>query len=433
MIGVLAPVPYTALDPADFNDAVLIPLSGARRVMSPADPATALMRLRPGADVKATGERVSKALANAGAELQVTSARDLIREMNAQKAIHSRLLTAVGAISLLVGGIGVMNVMLMGVMERRKEIGLRAAIGATPAELRLMFLAEAVTLALAGGVAGLVLGLAAAAITARASGWTFSLALYVLPLGPGVAALVGVAFGLYPAIKASRLVPLTPCARSSRSTSTDQGHRISWNLAMAIGRDTWTFWRTREGAVVAAVAAILLLFGVGLLWRQAASQGAQSAAGEQSETVEPQPFASTISLVGAITAGDRVDVTAPFDGVVRSVGFEYGAAVSQGQVLLQLDTADLQQRQGEAVADFLRASQAEADMTNWTTGQEVSQARRAANQATLDLAIPSTSCRRPRACSIAAWWRAANMKDWSSSSEVRRWPSRRRSRALRRP
>jgi putative ABC transport system permease protein len=208
VIGMIAPLPYTALDPADFNDAVLIPLGGARRVMSPSDPGTALLRLRPGANVKAASERVSKALASPTATLQVISARDLIREMNAQKAIHSQLLTAVGAISLLVGGIGVMNVMLMGVMERRREIGLRAAIGATPADLRLMFLAEAVTLALAGGLAGLVLGLVAAAIAAKASGWTFSVALYVLPLGPAVAAGVGIAFGLYPAIKASRLSPI---------------------------------------------------------------------------------------------------------------------------------------------------------------------------------------------------------------------------------
>jgi putative ABC transport system permease protein len=208
VIGMLGPVPYTAFDPVDFNDSVLIPLAGARRVMTPFDPGTALLRLRPGANVKAAGERVSRALANPSATLQVTSARDLIQQMNAQKAIYSQLLTAVGAISLLVGGIGVMNVMLMGVMERRREIGLRAAIGATPADLRLMFLAEAVTLALAGGLAGLVLGVAAAAVAARASGWTFSLELYVLPLGPVVAAGVGVAFGLYPAIKASRLSPI---------------------------------------------------------------------------------------------------------------------------------------------------------------------------------------------------------------------------------
>lgn len=208
VIGVLAPVPYTALDPADFNNSVLTPLTGARRVLSPSEPTTALVRFQPGTDLKVAGARVAALLANPSATLQVLSARDLIREMNAQKAIHSRLLAAIGAISLLVGGIGVMNVMLMSVMERRREIGLRAAVGATPADLRLMFLAEAVTLALAGGLGGLALGLAAAAVSAKASGWTFSLALWVIPLGPAVAAAVGVLFGLYPAVKASRLNPI---------------------------------------------------------------------------------------------------------------------------------------------------------------------------------------------------------------------------------
>ncbi len=208
VIGVLDSVPYTALDPMDVNNSVLIPLAGARRVFEPPDPTTALVHLRPEADVKAAGQRISAALANRTATLQVMSARDLIRGMNAQKAIHSQLLTAVGAISLLVGGIGVMNVMLMGVMERRREIGLRAAIGATPGDLQFMFLVEAGALAFVGGVVGLACGLLAALVTAKASGWSFSLALWVLPLGPGVAALVGVAFGLYPAVKASRLNPI---------------------------------------------------------------------------------------------------------------------------------------------------------------------------------------------------------------------------------
>ncbi|MEO8927541.1 MAG: ABC transporter permease [Caulobacteraceae bacterium] len=208
VIGVLGPTPFTVLDPTDFNDAVLIPLTGARRVFDPPDPTTVLIHLRPEADVKAAGARVSAILANPTATLQVLNARDLIAGMNAQKAIHSRLLTAIGAISLLVGGIGVMNVMLMGVMERRREIGLRAAIGATPGDLGLMFLVEAATLAFVGGLVGLLAGLAAAFLTAKASGWSFSVALWVLPLGPGVAALVGVAFGLYPAIKASRLNPI---------------------------------------------------------------------------------------------------------------------------------------------------------------------------------------------------------------------------------
>jgi putative ABC transport system permease protein len=208
VIGVLAPMPYTAFDPTNFNDAVQVPLTGRGRLVPTDQPETVLMRMRPDADIKAAGVRLSAALANPTSTLQVISARELIDGMNAQKAIHTRLLTAIGAISLLVGGIGVMNVMLMGVMERRREIGLRAAIGATPRDLQMMFLIEAAVLAFVGGVAGLAFGLAAALIVAKVSGWAFSLPLYVLLLGPGMAALVGITFGFYPALKASRLDPI---------------------------------------------------------------------------------------------------------------------------------------------------------------------------------------------------------------------------------
>ncbi len=208
VVGVLEPMPYTAFDPTNFNDAVLIPLNGAGRFRASDQPDTVLMRLRPDADVKAAGARIAARLANPRSRMQVISARELIDGMNAQKAIHGRLLTAIGGISLLVGGIGVMNVMLMGVMERRREIGLRAAIGATPGDLRRMFLIEAAVLAFVGGVGGLILGLAAALLTARVSGWAFAAPAYVLVLGPGMAALVGVAFGLYPAAKAASLDPI---------------------------------------------------------------------------------------------------------------------------------------------------------------------------------------------------------------------------------
>ena len=208
VIGVVDPLPYTPLDALQLDDAILIPLGGARRVFNPPQPTSALIKLRPGTDLTAAGQRIAALLANPTATLQVIKARDVIKSMNAQKVIHGQLLTAVGAISLLVGGIGVMNVMLMGVMERRREIGLRAAIGATPSDLGFMFLMEAAVLAFVGGVAGLACGLLAALVTARISGWTFSLALWVLPLGPGVATVVGMAFGIYPAIKAARLNPI---------------------------------------------------------------------------------------------------------------------------------------------------------------------------------------------------------------------------------
>jgi putative ABC transport system permease protein len=208
VIGVVNPVPFTPLDAFEVDDAVMIPLAQARRSFAAPEPTSALILLRPGTDLAAAGRRISARLANPTATLQLITAREVIRSMNAQKVIHGQLLTAVGAISLLVGGIGVMNVMLMGVMERRREIGLRAAVGATPGDIGLMFLIEAAVLAFVGGIAGLACGLMAALITARLSGWTFGLALWVLPLGPGVATLVGLAFGLYPALKAARLDPI---------------------------------------------------------------------------------------------------------------------------------------------------------------------------------------------------------------------------------
>jgi putative ABC transport system permease protein len=208
VIGVLAPVAFTAMDPTDYNTAVLVSLGDAARIMATPEPSTVLLRLRPGADAKAVGGRLVARLANPTSAPQAVSAQELIQSLNAQKAIHSRLLTAIGAISLLVGGIGVMNVMMMGVMERRREIGLRAALGATPRDIQAMFLIEAGILALMGGLVGLAFGLLAAFVAARASGWTFSLSAYVLPLGPGLAAVVGMTFGFYPALRASRLDPI---------------------------------------------------------------------------------------------------------------------------------------------------------------------------------------------------------------------------------
>lgn len=208
VIGVLRPVAPQALSPIQYDNAALIPLACARRVM-PGDGATgALIRLRPEADTQAAVARYTSALSRPHAPVQVQDAKAMIQAMKAQMAMLGGMLIAIGSISLLVGGVGVMNVMLMTVMERRREIGLRAAIGATPSDIRMMFLAEAVILALAGGLLGDLLGVGLTGLATLLLPLDFAINWMVLLLGAGVAAGVGLVFGLYPAIAASRIQPI---------------------------------------------------------------------------------------------------------------------------------------------------------------------------------------------------------------------------------
>jgi len=119
------------------------------------------------------------------------------------------LLAAIAAVSLLVGGIGIMNIMLVSVTERTREIGLRMAVGAKPADIRLQFLVEALALAITGGLIGVALGVFGAWRLATSFGWQVLYRPDVIAIAVGFSGLVGVVFGLYPAHKASRLDPIT--------------------------------------------------------------------------------------------------------------------------------------------------------------------------------------------------------------------------------
>jgi putative ABC transport system permease protein len=118
------------------------------------------------------------------------------------------LLMAIAAVSLLVGGIGIMNIMLVSVTERTREIGVRMAVGARARDIQLQFLVEALTLSVAGGLIGVGLGLGVAAWMASAFGWSMLVRPDIILLAVGFSALVGVGFGYYPAYKASRLDPI---------------------------------------------------------------------------------------------------------------------------------------------------------------------------------------------------------------------------------
>jgi putative ABC transport system permease protein len=118
------------------------------------------------------------------------------------------LLAAIAAVSLLVGGIGIMNIMLVSVTERTREIGVRMAVGAKARDVLLQFLAEALALSVAGGVIGVALGLAVAWRLAVAFDWPVLFRADVVLLAVGFSGFVGVAFGLYPARRAARLDPI---------------------------------------------------------------------------------------------------------------------------------------------------------------------------------------------------------------------------------
>jgi putative ABC transport system permease protein len=117
------------------------------------------------------------------------------------------LFLALGAVALLVGAVGVANIMVISVLERRSEIGLRRALGATQGQIRTQFLAEAILLAVAGGAAGVIVGSAATAIYAHAKGWAVVIPPQAWAGGLAAALLIGAAAGLLPAIRAARLSP----------------------------------------------------------------------------------------------------------------------------------------------------------------------------------------------------------------------------------
>jgi putative ABC transport system permease protein len=165
--------------------------------------------------VKATDSQVNEVYNLLGAQanpenpsgVNVSQPSDaLVAQVDAKSAFNT-LFLGLGAVALLVGAIGVANIMVIAVLERRSEIGLRRALGATRRHIRIQFLAEAITLSLLGGVAGILIGAAATAIYARSKGWATVIPTDAWGGGLAAALLIGALAGLLPAIKAARLSP----------------------------------------------------------------------------------------------------------------------------------------------------------------------------------------------------------------------------------
>ncbi len=141
-------------------------------------------------------------------DFSVRNLQEMASAMEASTQTLTTLLAAIAAVSLLVGGIGVMNIMLVSVTERTREIGLRMAVGARPNDILLQFLAEALVLALVGGIIGVLLGVLIAERLSSVFGWPLLIRLDVVAYSVLVSAAVGVVFGLYPARRAAQLDPI---------------------------------------------------------------------------------------------------------------------------------------------------------------------------------------------------------------------------------
>ncbi len=214
VIGVLAEVGDAGFSSPD--DVVLVPLSTHAGTLFGSDHLTTLsLRAMSEDDTAAVVERTTALLRARHAlrddeedDFSVRSQSEILRTMSSITGTLTALLGSIALVSLVVGGIGIMNIMLASVTERTREIGVRMAVGARRSDILSQFLLEAVIVSLGGGVAGLALGTCVAFAIAQLGGWTTIVPLYGVALALGVSVVVGVVFGAAPARRAASLDPV---------------------------------------------------------------------------------------------------------------------------------------------------------------------------------------------------------------------------------
>ena len=220
VIGVLGRKGQSLLG-QDQDDLVLVPLAAHRSRLFGSGQGrlrrvgTITVKVQEGVDMKQVESRVLELMRQRhrvqDGQPDSVSIRNLTEMLETQEAasrVMTVLLASVAGVSLLVGGIGIMNIMLVSVTERTREIGLRMAVGAKARHILTQFLVEAVVLAVLGGAFGIGLGLLVSYGVEQLSGWRIELSLWSIALAAGFSAAVGIFFGWYPARKASRLLPI---------------------------------------------------------------------------------------------------------------------------------------------------------------------------------------------------------------------------------
>jgi putative ABC transport system permease protein len=204
VVGILDPLPLSP----DLDRSVIVGRPVAERLFDADESATKIyVRADPG-DVEAVqGALAATANPENVEEVSVARPSDALEARAAADDAFTTLLIGLGGVALLVGGVGIANVMVISVLERRGEIGLRRALGATKRHVGAQFLTESLILSAAGGVAGALLGALVTALYASAQEWTVVVPALGLGAGIGSALVIGAIAGLYPAVRAARLSP----------------------------------------------------------------------------------------------------------------------------------------------------------------------------------------------------------------------------------
>ncbi|MDY0362061.1 MAG: ABC transporter permease [Desulforegulaceae bacterium] len=210
VLGTMEAVALGGMRPYEIQEGLLMPLPAVLRMSSQTIITAFMGRLSPDFTT-GHGTQELKTYFSTLTEkinLRIISPEEMIAQMERQFRMFTLLLGAIGSISLIVGGVGVMNVMLVSVTERKREIGIRRALGARQKDIQWQFLIESILLSLVGGLVGSFIGVATSWGIAKFSGWQFEIVHGALILGVGVSVVIGIFFGYYPARQAAALNPI---------------------------------------------------------------------------------------------------------------------------------------------------------------------------------------------------------------------------------
>lgn len=203
----------------DQDDSIYVPITTAQKklfgTMFPGMVRRIMVKARSTEDIGTAEKQITDLLrqrhhigSRQENDFTIRNLTSIMQTAEQSTQVMTLLLAAIASVSLLVGGIGIMNIMLVSVTERTREIGIRMAIGAKTWDIRLQFIIEALTLSLIGGIAGIIAGIVSSQVISMIAGWTTIISLYSILLAFGFSGLVGIFFGFYPAYKASLLDPI---------------------------------------------------------------------------------------------------------------------------------------------------------------------------------------------------------------------------------